>query len=114
MCTLLVTFVALSLVFSAAAFAGPAITSITPNTAGGDWVTIEVEIIGTGFEEGATVLLTRGEGHPELPVFGTVESSTKITGGFSVRNIAPGACDVVVENPDGQSATLTGGFTFTE
>ena len=111
----LCAFILLLLAFSRVAFAGPAITSITPNTAGGDWIMVKnVEVMGTDFVEGARVTLTRGEGHPDITVEGGVESSTKFVGGFAVRNIEPGAYDVLVENPDGQSSTLTGGFTFTE
>jgi hypothetical protein len=124
MCTLLITFVALSLIFSAAAFAGPAITSIAPNTASVNSGVIEItNLAGTGFEDGATVALekegeTPGQ-HPLilLPVEGSaslVESSEKIVGLFLSVEAEPGAYDVVVTNPDGQSATLSGGFTVTE
>lgn len=130
MCTLFVTFVALSLVFSATAFAGPAITSIAPNTAEGatsDPSTAEItNLAGTGFVDGATVVLTTeapdtpSAGHGPfilLPLEGRstlVESSTKIVGVFFFEEIAPGTYDVVVTNPDGQSATLTDGFTVTQ
>ena len=119
----------LVLAFSTFAFAGPAITSITPNTADGastNTGTFEItNLAGTGFVDGATVALTRETGAPGvgqgpfimLPLEGRsslVESSTKIVGLFFFEEIAPGAYDVVVTNPDGQSATLSGGFTVTE
>jgi hypothetical protein len=117
-------------VFSTIAFAGPAITSIAPNTAAGvtsDPSTFEISnLAGTGFEDGATVVLTRELPDTPSPGYGPfillplqgrstlVESSTKIVGVFFFEEIAPGSFDVVVTNPDGQSATLTGGFTVTE
>jgi hypothetical protein len=52
-----------------------------------------------------------------LPVEGAsslVASSTSITGLFFFDGAEAGAYDAVVTNPDGQSATLSGGFTVTE
>jgi hypothetical protein len=124
MCTLLVTFVALSLIFSAAAFAGPAITSIAPNTAGASSGVLEItDLAGTDFVAGATVALVKDSAAPGqdpivmLPVEGAsslAASSTSITGLFFFDGAEAGAYDVVVTNPDGQSATLSGGFTVTE
>ena len=124
MCTLLVTFVALSLVFSATVFAGPAITSIAPNTAGASSGVLEItDLAGANFVDGATVALVKDSGAPGqdpivmLPVEGSstlVESSTKIVGLFCFEAAEAGTYDVKVTNPDGQSATLTGGFTVTE
>jgi hypothetical protein len=124
MSTLLVTFFALSLVFSATAFAGPAITSIAPNTAGANSGILEItDLAGTDFVDGATVALIRDTEAPGqapillLPAEGSstlVVSSAKIVGVFFFEGAAPGTYDVRVTNPDGQSATLTDGFTVTE
>jgi hypothetical protein len=82
----------------------PTLSSISPNLgppAGGTPVTIS----GTGFLSGATATLG---GTPATGV--TVVSST------SISAIAPahaaGSVNVVVTNSDGQSAALSGGFTY--
>jgi hypothetical protein len=82
-----------------------AITSISPNTGvttGGTVATIT----GTNFQNGCTVEI--GGAKVTTMSFG---SST------SVKIVVPagsaGAADVIVTNPDGQSATLAGGYTYT-
>jgi hypothetical protein len=84
--------------------APPTLISLTPNaglTKGGD----TVSIVGTGFENGATV------------TFGTNTAST--VGYVNSTNLlvvtppsVSGAVDIVVTNVDGQVATLTNGFTY--
>jgi IPT/TIG domain-containing protein len=81
----------------------PTLASATPasgGTAGGT----SVLLAGTGFAFGATV---------------TVGGAAATVGGLGATAIsittpahAAGASDVVVTNPDGQQATLAGGFTF--
>ncbi len=83
----------------------PTVSSISPTsgtTAGGTAVTIN----GTGFLAGATVTIG---GMAATGV--TVASGTSITATTPVHSA--GAADVVVKNTDGQSATLSGGFTYT-
>ena len=118
------TFLVMFLSFSAVAFAGPAINSIAPNTAGDSSGVLEItDLAGAGFVDGATVALIKDSGAPGqdpivmLPVEGSstlVETSTKIVGLFFFEGAEAGTYDVKVTNPDGQSATLTGGFTVTE
>jgi hypothetical protein len=110
MCTLLVTFITLSLVFSATAFAGPTITSITPNAAY-NWGDVLISVEGTDFADGAAVTLSM-EGQPDVTTLAIVESSTAIKGRFDFMGEQPGIHDVTVTNPDSQSATLTAGFTL--
>jgi hypothetical protein len=73
--------------------------------------------------DGATVALVKDGAAPGqdpivmLPVEGSsglVVSSTSMAGLFFFDGAEAGAYDVVVTNPDGQSATLSGGFTVTE
>lgn len=81
------------------------ITSIAPNTgsiSGGTAVTIT----GTAFDPAASVFIGG-----TAPGSVTVVSSTQITCTTPVH--AAGAADVTVNNPDGSTATLTGGFTYT-
>jgi hypothetical protein len=79
-----------------------AITSVSPRAA---FLGTMVRIIGTGFLAGATVTFD-----------GVVAISSSVTA-TSITLVAPahgsGTVDVVVTNPGGQSATLSGGFTYT-
>jgi hypothetical protein len=82
----------------------PTVTAITPNSgsvSGGTTVTIT----GTGFSPGATVKLG---GTTATGV--TVNSSTSITATTAAH--AAGTVDVVVTNSNGQSGTLSGGYTY--
>jgi len=90
--------------FSYVAAPAPTISSVTPNngtSAGGTPVTVA----GTGFQTGATVAF----GGASLTA--TTVNATSITGTTSVH--AAGAVNVVVNNPDLQSATCTTCYTFT-
>src|SRR5262249_9204159 len=83
----------------------PTVASIAPATVPHSG-SIAVTITGTGFLNGASVK------------FGTT-SATAVTvvGSTSITATAPahtaGAVNVVVTNPDGQSATLSNGYTYT-
>jgi len=82
-----------------------AVTSIDPATgveAGGT----EVTITGTGFESGATVTIG-GSAAPSV----IVVNSTTIT--CTTPSGTEGDVDVVVTNPDTESATLVAGFEYT-
>jgi hypothetical protein len=84
--------------------APPTVTSITPtsgSTGGGTSVTIT----GSNFVAGATVALG---GVAATGV--TVVNATTITATTGAH--AAGAVNVVVTNPNGQSGTLTNGFTY--
>ncbi|MDQ0872138.1 hypothetical protein QFZ77_000797 [Paenibacillus sp. V4I3] len=83
--------------------AAPAVSQITPNsgsTLGGEAVTIN----GSNFVDGVKVYF----GSNVVPV--DTVSSTQIT--LKTPSAPAGAVDVRVVNPDGQQATLTGGYTF--
>jgi outer membrane protein OmpA-like peptidoglycan-associated protein len=84
----------------------PTITSVSPAslTAG---TTSNITITGTGFRTGLSV--TFGGIACSSP---TRESSTRVS--CMLPSGVSGVVDVVVTNSDGQSATLTGGFTATE
>jgi uncharacterized repeat protein (TIGR01451 family) len=89
--------------FTAVAATSPTITSISPMSgpaAGGTSVTIT----GMNFKSGATV--TFG-GNPGTSV--VVVSATSIT--VVTPTMTAGPVNIVVINPDGQTATSTGGFT---
>ncbi len=86
--------------------AGPTITAITPATGStDDDETTPVVITGTNFQPGATV------------TFGDVAAlNIVVVNGTTIAMTAPmhaaGAVNVVITNPDGQSATQVGGFTY--
>ena len=83
--------------------AGFAATSVSPSagpTVGGDYL----RVTGSGFTIGTTVTID-GAAVPVNRVTGTfVETRT--------RAHAAGPVDIVVTNPDGQSATLTAAYTY--
>ncbi len=91
--------------FTYTAAAAPALTSVSPTsgpTAGGTTITLT----GTAFVSGATVR-----------VGGTAATNVAFVSATQLTALTPagtaGARDVQVTNPDGQSATRTGGFTYT-
>ena len=91
--------------YTAPVSVSPTVTSLSPTsgpTTGGTVVTIN----GTNFVAGAAVR-----------VGGALASSVTVLSATQVRATTPpgtaGARDVQVTNPNGQSATRTGGFTYT-
>ena len=83
----------------------PTVTTISPSSGSASGGTA-VTITGTGFVAGATVSLG---GTAATGV--TVVSSTSITATTAAH--AAGTVNVVVTNTDGQSGTLSGGYTYT-
>ena len=80
----------------------PEVTSVSPSSGGaGESLTIT----GANFQSGATVTIG---GTPAT--YASVSSSTTISA-MAPEALAAGAHDVTVTNPDGQSGTLSGGFT---
>ena len=88
--------------------------SIFPKT-GGDTGFVSVHIFGSGFEEGATVKLTRDG---ESDIFGepvtASENGALINTTFDLTGKSRGLWDVVVTNPDNTTFTLADGFTIEE
>ena len=83
----------------------PTVNSITPNNGTSNGGT-SVSINGTGFLSGASVTLGGAGATGE-----TVVSSTQITA--TTAGHSAGAVSVVVTNTDGQSGSLSNGFTYT-
>ena len=80
------------------------LSSVSPTsgpTSGGTVVTLS----GTNFQSGATVLF--GSDPATVVTFNSATSLSATT-----PNENAGAVDVTVTNPDGQSAVLSGGFTY--
>ena len=80
-----------------------AVRAVVPNTGPANSA-VEVRILGTGFQPGATVTL--GVAATNVSVI----STTFITATTPLHSGA--TADVVVTNPDGLSATLTAGYTY--
>ncbi len=83
----------------------PALTSVSPTsgpTAGGTTITLT----GTNFVSGATVRVG-GTAATNVAFVSATQLTARTPAGTA------GARDVQVTNPDGQSATRTGGFTYT-
>lgn len=91
----------------------PTLSSITPNSGLNSGIVEITNLAGTGFQDGATVKLV-GTGEAAATVIeGTnvVVTPTKITCKVNLTDKKTGKYDVVVKNPDLQSATLPRGFT---
>jgi len=86
-------------------YAAPTVTAISPNSGSANGGTA-VTITGTGFVSGATVSIG-GEGATGV----TFSSSTSLTATSPAGSV--GAQNVVVTNPDGQTGTMTSGYTYT-
>ena len=79
------------------------VTSVSPS-AGPTGGVDDIRVTGTGFQPGA-ILTLDGVAAKVTRVTSTVIAATTPVH-------TPGTVDVVVTNPDGQSRTLTGGYTF--
>jgi predicted metal-dependent phosphoesterase TrpH len=93
---------------------GPTVASITPSSGLNNGIVAITDLAGTGFRKGAVVEL-RKAGQPSI-VAGdvSVASSEHLTCKLDLTGAAPGKWDVVVNNPNDVTATLTGGFTVAE
>jgi subtilisin family serine protease len=100
---------ALSITINPASSGNPAptVTGVNPSS-GTPGTSYTVSVTGTGFASGATVDF----GNRIMVQGVTFVSSTEISCAIKVHpRASAGPRDVTVTNPDGQSATLTGGFT---
>jgi hypothetical protein len=92
--------------------AAPVIDKISP-AGGGIDTTVPFTITGSNFQTGAAAKLLRG-GDPVINAAALSVTSTTITGSFNLHSAEAGHYNVIVTNPDGQSDTLTGGFSVGE
>ncbi len=93
----------------------PTLNSITPNTGASGSVAAITDLDGTNFQlSGSTVVKLQMTSEPDLVATGTlVVTSGQITCNLDLTAAEPGAWDVVLTNPDLQTATLPSGFTVT-
>jgi hypothetical protein len=92
----------------------PTITSITPGNGFNDGVVHITNLAGANFQTGTTVKLTKA-GETDINATNVVVvNDSQITCDLDLNDRASGTWDVVVTNPDSQSATLSGGFKVAE
>ena len=92
----------------------PTITSISPATGVNTGPVSITDLVGTNFQSGAIVNLSRsGYSNITSPDV-TVDSDTHITCTLPITGAAVGTWTVWVENPDGRTGSLPGGFTITD
>ena len=86
------------------------VTSVEPASGLQFTISLETRLLGSGFQPGATVRFVKGG--IALDAYNVnVVSANEITCTIGLFGVEPGAYDIVVTNPDGGGATLTGGFT---
>jgi len=90
----------------------PTVTGITPNSGINNGSIGITNVAGTNFRQGATVKLRKSGQNDIVAMNVALTSSSQIACTFDLTGKAVGPWDVVVTNPDGQSATLTDGFTI--
>jgi hypothetical protein len=91
----------------------PTVSAIMPTSGAQGATNLGVSLAGGNFANGATVQLTKA-GQTAISVTITYISSLTMTGKINIPAAAAlGAWNVVVTNSDGQSATLSNGFTVT-
>ena len=89
----------------------PTITSITPNSGTSGFSVSITNLAGTNFQTGATVKLM-GVDMTSATATSVVAGEKSISCTFNLYDLKAGKYSVSVTNPDGQSATLTSGFTI--
>lgn len=87
-----------------------AVTGVIPNTAP-NIGSIAITVNGAAFQPGAQVKLSKS-GQPDINATSlNVLGATQIIGNLDLTGAASGTWNVVVSNPDAQTATLVNGFT---
>jgi hypothetical protein len=86
----------------------PTVSSITPNSGSSNET---ANVAGSGFVHGATFLLRDGSTTEYLASGVSWIGKAWLAGELDVAGVPEGVYDVVVRNPDGQEAVLSGAFT---
>jgi len=92
------------------ATAAPTISSITPAYGYNTSSVSITSLAGTGFVSGATIVLAKSGQTNISTSSSSFSSSTLMTCAFDITSKTAGTWNVILTNPDGQSATLTNGF----
>jgi len=96
-----------------AAPAAPGLVGIVPSSGSNTGIVHITDLNGSNFQSGATVKLTRPGQSPIGGSSVSRVSASRITCDFDLTGADTGLWNVVVTNPDLQSATLLNGFTVT-
>nr|WP_320161599.1 PEGA domain-containing protein [uncultured Methanoregula sp.] len=88
----------------------PTISSITPAYGYNTSSVSITSLAGTGFVSGATIVLAKSGQTNISTSSSSFSSSTLMTCTFDITSKTAGTWNVILTNPDGQSATLTNGF----
>jgi hypothetical protein len=92
----------------------PQVTGISPSSGEAGEVIWSAVVSGNYFQRGAGVMLSEAGQNNIVPSQVLTDDKGKITLTLAIpKTAALGAYDLVVTNPDGQSATLTAAFTVT-
>jgi hypothetical protein len=91
----------------------PVVSGITPNYGPNSTSVTISSLAGRNFQSGATVKLFDATGRVFI-ASGVQATDTKITCIINLNGAFAGKADIVITNPDGQSATLTDGFMVNE
>jgi len=89
----------------------PIVNSISPSSGEAGTMVEDAIVRGENFQLGASVQLTRTGQTPILASLTDVQDLTQISCTLDLGKAATGQWNVVVTNPDGQSGTLSNGFT---
>lgn len=92
----------------------PALTSITPSAGINTGVIHITALIGSNFQSGMTVKLTRTGQPAVIATNVTVVSSTRLTCDFDLTGAVAGQWNVVVMTSGNHTAQMTNGFTVTD
>ncbi|TCL63774.1 OmpA family protein [Hydrogenispora ethanolica] len=93
-----------------AEYPAPTVTLVQPANGVADTIVVSVDLAGTGFRPGATVVFSNDR--TTLSVLRPqVVSPTRITGIVDLKDASAGTYDVKVTNTDGKSGVLKNGFT---
>ncbi|MGD1004452.1 MAG: type IV pilin N-terminal domain-containing protein [Methanoregulaceae archaeon] len=96
------------------AFTVPMVTGITPNTYVSGWTVSITNLAGNKFKDGATVKLVNASAGPDITATNVVVvSANQITCTFDLTGAPAARRNVTVTNPDGETGTLSNGFTIT-
>lgn len=91
----------------------PTINTVAPSQ-GYNNGTVSIHIAGTDFQSKAVVKLTR-DGQNDIPGMDVkIETATALNCALDINGKPAGLYNVVITNPDGQSATLKGGFKIVQ
>jgi len=92
----------------------PLASAVTPSVVENDLVSVEIGVEGDRIRPGATLRFARSAESDVLPKSVYWRDSGELRGDYNVYSKKGGAWDVIVENPDGQTAVLPGALNMVQ